>query len=67
MSDQPVDSIHKRMGKLLSTCEDLGSPVHDPFMTMSFMALEVIPSLKLTDQGLINVEKFEPVSLFVEN
>jgi adenine deaminase len=32
---------------------------------MSFMALEVIPSLKLTDIGLVDVDKFEPVSLFV--
>jgi adenine deaminase len=35
-------------------------------MTLSFMALEVIPTLKLTDQGLIDVEKFKPVKLFVE-
>ena len=34
-------------------------------MAMSFMALEVIPSLKLTDQGLVDVERFVPVDLFV--
>ena len=33
---------------------------------LSFMALEVIPTLKLTDQGLIDVEQFKPVKLFVE-
>jgi adenine deaminase len=33
---------------------------------MSFMALEVIPALKLTDQGLVDVERFELVPLFVE-
>jgi adenine deaminase len=38
---------------------------HDPFMAMSFMALEVIPSLKLTDFGLIDVEQFRVVDLFV--
>ena len=36
----------------------LGSPLHDPFMAMSFMALEVIPQLKLTDMGLVDVEQF---------
>jgi adenine deaminase len=35
-------------------------------MAMSFMALEVIPALKLTDQGLVDVERFELVPLFVE-
>jgi len=34
-------------------------------MAMSFMALEVIPSLKLTDHGLIDVERFQVVDLFV--
>jgi adenine deaminase len=33
-------------------------------MAMSFLALEVIPSLKLTDQGLVDVEKMAPVPLF---
>ncbi len=35
-------------------------------MTMSFLALEVIPSLKLTDQGLVDVEQFALVDLWVE-
>jgi adenine deaminase len=37
-----------------------------PFMTLSFMALLVIPDLKIGDQGLFDVKKFEQVSLFVE-
>ena len=36
----------------------------DPFMTLSFLALPVIPSLKLTDKGLVDVDKFETVPLF---
>ncbi|MGB5476186.1 MAG: adenine deaminase C-terminal domain-containing protein, partial [Thermoanaerobaculia bacterium] len=40
--------------------------LHDPFMAMSFLALEVIPSLKVTDQGLIDVDAFERVSLWVD-
>jgi adenine deaminase len=39
--------------------------LHDPFMAMSFMALEVIPKLKLTDRGLVDVEKFDFVRLFI--
>jgi len=36
----------------------------DPFMVMSFMGLEVIPKLKLTDLGLVDVEQFKLVELF---
>ena len=35
-------------------------------MTLSFMALPVMPSLKITDAGLIDVDRFVPVSLYVE-
>ncbi|MDQ3440770.1 MAG: hypothetical protein M3478_10525, partial [Planctomycetota bacterium] len=41
------------------------SILHDPFMAMSFMSLEVIPSLKLTDMGLVDVEHQRIVDLFV--
>jgi adenine deaminase len=34
-------------------------------MAMSFLALEVIPSLKITDQGLVDVDRFQPVPLFI--
>ena len=44
---------------------ELGSPLADPFMAMSFLGLEVIPALKLTDQGLVDVEQFKIVDLFV--
>jgi adenine deaminase len=67
MSDQSVNAVKDAMDTLLNKSAALGSAVHDPFMVMSFMALEVIPSLKLTDQGLIDVEQFKPVPLFVED
>ncbi len=44
-----------------------GSGLSSPFMTLSFMALLVIPSLKLSDQGLFDGEKFQFVDLFVED
>lgn len=44
--------------------KSLGSPLSDPFMTMEFMALLVIPKLKLSDKGLFDCEKFELTSLY---
>jgi adenine deaminase len=65
MSDRPIEEVRLAYDQLLAACKQLGSPLHDPFMAMSFMALEVIPSLKLTDKGLVDVEKFQIVDLFV--
>jgi adenine deaminase len=65
MSDQPVADVAAGYTRLVGAARELGSALNDPFMAMSFMALEVIPSLKLTDHGLIDVEKFRVVDLFV--
>jgi adenine deaminase len=65
MSDRPIAEVRDQMTRLIGAVRELGSPLHDPFMAMSFLALEVIPSLKLTDAGLVDVEKFEVVPLFV--
>jgi Adenine deaminase len=46
--------------------EDLGSPMEAPFMTLSFMALLVIPQLKLSDQGLFDGDAFSFTDRFVE-
>jgi adenine deaminase len=66
MSDQPIEKVRDQMDELLRAAHQLGSQLHDPFMAMSFLALPVIPSLKLTDHGLVDVDKFELVSLFVK-
>jgi adenine deaminase len=65
MSDRPVTEVRKAYDRLLAAAAAQGSTLHDPFMAMSFMALEVIPKLKLTDQGLVDVEKFDFTPLFV--
>ena len=65
MSDRPIHAVRQAYDMLLANARAQGSPLHDPFMAMSFMALEVIPSLKLTDKGLVDVDKFEIVDLFV--
>lgn len=66
MSERPIEEVRTGVDALLAAAKELGSPLHDPFMAMSFMALEVIPELKLTDMGLVDVKLFEIVDLFVE-
>jgi adenine deaminase len=66
MSDRPIEEVRDRMQALLTAAHGLGATLRDPFMAMSFLALEVIPSLKLTDVGLVDVERFAVVPLFVE-
>lgn len=65
MSDRSIHEVRLAYEKLLTAVHAMGSRYRDPFMAMSFMALEVIPKLKLTDQGLVDVEKFDFVDLFV--
>ncbi len=67
MSDQPIEQVRAGVDQLLRAAKQLGSLLHDPFMAMSFLALEVIPKLKLTDVGLVDVEKFVVVPLFVND
>jgi adenine deaminase len=66
MSDRPIEEVRDNIQKLIAAAHALGSGLYDPFMAMSFSALEVIPSLKLTDQGLVDVDKFQVVPLFAD-
>ncbi|HKH46548.1 MAG TPA: adenine deaminase [Thermoanaerobaculia bacterium] len=65
MSDRPIEEVRDGMQALLDAAHGLGARLRDPFMAMSFLALEVIPTLKLTDLGLVDVERFEVVPLFL--
>ncbi|MGD8799500.1 MAG: adenine deaminase C-terminal domain-containing protein, partial [Desulfobacterales bacterium] len=65
MSFEPVGEVRNQLDRLIGSVHKLGSVLPDPFMTLSFLALPVIPALKLTDKGLIDVNRFEVVSLFV--
>ncbi|MGD8368331.1 MAG: adenine deaminase [Desulfobacterales bacterium] len=65
MSEQPLPEIRRRLDAVTRAAHDLGATPADPFMILSFLALPVIPALKLTDRGLIDVEAFRPVPLFV--
>jgi adenine deaminase len=44
----------------------LGCKLPDPFMTLSFLSLPVIPELKITDKGLVDVNQFKVVPVFGE-
>ncbi|MDX1503673.1 MAG: adenine deaminase C-terminal domain-containing protein, partial [Thermoanaerobaculia bacterium] len=65
MSDLPIEEVRDQLDTAIAAARALGSNLHDPFMAMSFLALEVIPSLKLTDRGLVDVDRFELVPLWV--
>lgn len=65
MSNEPIEQVKEQMDDLLKAARQLGSALHDPFMAMSFLALPVIPSLKLTDRGLVDVDQFKLVPLFI--
>ena len=65
MSDRPAMEVIARQGELLRATRELGCVVEDPFMPLSFMCLPVIPKLKVTDLGLVDVEKFAVVDLEV--
>ena len=66
MSEAPLEQVRREYDALIAHAQTLGSTLPDPFMAMSFMALEVIPKLKLTDVGLVDVEAFKVVDLFVQ-
>jgi adenine deaminase len=65
MSEDPIEKIRDDLQTVVAAARELGSSLHDPFMAMAFLGLEVIPSLKITDQGLVDVDRFEPVDLWL--
>jgi adenine deaminase len=65
LSDLPLAEVVERSRACTEAAERLGCRGATPFLTMSFLALSVIPSLKITDQGLVDVDRFELVPLEV--
>jgi len=66
MSDKPVSEVADKYESLSSLVKSFGCKMSAPFMTLSFMALLVIPELKLSDKGLFDGRKFGLVPLFVD-
>ena len=66
MSNLSGEEVAEQYSSLNSIAHDIGSRFAAPFMTLAFMALPVIPKLKITDKGLFDAETFSFTSLFVE-
>jgi adenine deaminase len=58
LSDEPLETVVDKLEKLEQIARDLGTTPHSPFSTLSFLALPVIPELRLTDLGLVDVNAF---------
>jgi len=58
MTAEKAEIVAQKMSAVLSSAHKLGTDLQQPFLTLSFMALPVIPSLKITDRGLVDVDNF---------
>lgn len=65
MADRPLPEVRRGLDRLHAAYEALGGTLDSPFMALSFLTLAVIPALKLTDRGLVDVESSELVDLWV--
>ncbi|GMA69239.1 adenine deaminase [Leuconostoc litchii] len=63
MSDQPFEKVITTNNQLREAFSEISDVPFDPFLTLSFMALPVIPSLKITDQGLFDFEQFSFINI----
>jgi adenine deaminase len=66
MSDLPLSQVVKQKKSLLEAAAANGCPMADPFQALSFLALPVIPELRITDRGLVDVNRMEIIPLFAE-
>ncbi len=64
LSDKSAEEVIRRLKAMLSLAKELGCRLENPFATLSFLALPVIPELRLTDKGLFSAQEFKFVSLF---
>jgi len=67
MSEASVSQVNLQLEALHRAATSLGCKLPDPFMTLSFLSLPVIPELKITDKGLVDVKQFKFVPLFGED
>jgi adenine deaminase len=63
VSDRPLADVIEASRATVAAVHALGSEVESPFQSLAFLALSVIPSLKITDHGLVDVDRFELVPL----
>ncbi len=61
MSLEPFEAVHARMIALRDAARSLGVTLEEPFLQLAFLALPVIPHLKITDHGMVDVDRFEVI------
>lgn len=64
MSDRNFDYVVNKCEELNKTAHSIGCRIEDPFMTMGFLSLPVIPELKVTDKGVFDTNKFDFIDIF---
>jgi len=64
MSEASLEEVEQGLEDCIAAARGLGCGLKDPFMTLSFLCLPVIPELKLTDRGLVDVGEFRLVGMF---
>ena len=67
MTTRPCSEVAGEYSRLNQMVRSMGCTMTAPFMTLSFMALLVIPDLQIGGRGLFDVKQFKPVPLFVES
>ncbi|MEM2925706.1 MAG: adenine deaminase [Methanocellales archaeon] len=66
MTQRTLEEVSSDLKALHTSVRELGCSLESPFLTLSFLALPVIPELKLTDRGLVNVNEFKFTEVIVE-
>jgi len=67
LSLEPLECLIPQLEDVNRAAASLGCSIKDPFMHLSFLSLAVIPELKLTDKGLVDVNRFDFVNLFIDD
>jgi adenine deaminase len=62
MSDRPFEEVERALRRLRQTARELGCALPEPLLQLAFLPLPVIPHLKLTDKGLVDVDRFELIA-----
>ncbi len=63
MSDLSLEEVSKRLKTLDQAAEEIGIDIKSPFMVLAFLALPVIPDIKITDKGLYDVKSSKHIDL----
>ncbi len=62
MSLEPFETVERHLRSLRASVRDMGCPLAEPFLQLAFLPLPVIPHLKITDRGLVDVDRFELIA-----